>query len=110
MKVEFGLEARRELRRAMNRYDELRTGLGQEFIDAVSNILLQISEWPSAGRPIDEHLRGRIVRRFPYWLIYEQRNSVIRVTAVAHQSRGDDYWRSRGGLREPSAEYWPLVA
>jgi len=110
MKVKFGLEARRELRRAMDHYDELRTGLGQEFIDAVSNTLLQISEWPSAGRPFDDCLRGRIVRRFPYWLIYEQRNSLIRVTAIAHQSRGDDYWRSRGGVRELSAEYWPLVA
>ncbi len=52
MRVRFGLEARWELRDAIARYEAQRTGLGQVFINAVSHTLLQISEWPSAGRPL----------------------------------------------------------
>ena len=110
MKLRFSREATAELRLASARYEGQRPGLGEQFIDAVNNTACQIAEWPSAGHPFDSFARGRIVQRFPYWLIYEQRRSVIIVTAVAHQSRGDDYWRSRAGVREPSAEYWSLAA
>ena len=110
MKLRYSRAATAELRLASSHYEEQRPGLGDEFIDAVDATARQIVEWPSAGQPFGDFARGRIVRRFPYWLVYEQRGSVIVVTAVAHQHRGGDYWRSRGGVREPSAEYWPLAA
>ena len=110
MKLRYSREATAEIRLASARYEGQRPGFGDQFIDAVNDTARQIAEWPSAGQPFDDFARGRIVRRFPYWLVYEQRGSVIVVTAVAHQSRGDDYWRSRGGVREPSVEYLRLAA
>ena len=110
MKLRFSRAAAAELRLASARYEEQRPGLGDEFLRAVRHTQLQIGEWPSAGRPFDEYARGRIVRRFPYWLIYEQRDSLVIVTAVAHQSRGGDYWNSRWTVEEPPAEYLPLAA
>ncbi len=110
MKLRYSREATAELRLASARYEGQRPGLGDQFIDAVNDTACQIAEWPSAGHPFDNFARGRIVRRFPYWLVYEQRGAVIVVTAIAHQSRGDDYWRSRGGVREPSTEYGQLAA
>ena len=110
MKLKYSREAATELRLASARYEGQRTGLGDQFIDAVSDAARQIAEWPSAGQPFDDFARARIVRRFPYWLIYEQRDSLVWITAVAHQSRGAEYWRSRWDVREPETEYLRLAA
>ena len=110
MKLRYSCEATAELRLPSARYKAQRPGFGDQFIDAVNDTARQIAEWPSAGQPFDDFSRGQIVRRFSYCLVYEQRGSVIVVTAVAHQNRGDDYWRSRWDVREPESEYLPLAA
>lgn len=105
MTLRFSDAAAIELQLASDHYEGRQAGLGDQFIDAVAETARQISEWPMAGRPFDEIARGRIVRRFPYWLVYEQRGSGVVVTAVAHNSRGDDYRRSRWDVREARRDY-----
>jgi hypothetical protein len=35
------------------------------------------------------------VRRFPFFVIYRERDEDLQIIAVAHQSRRPGYWRSR---------------
>ena len=110
MRVRLSASAERELDQAFEFYEQQRAGLGAEFLGAVRGTSLQVSEWPLAGRPFTRELRSTVVRRFPYWLIYEQRDSLIWITAVAHQSRGAEYWRSRWDVRESATAYLRLAA
>ena len=36
-----------------------------------------------------------LLKRFPYFVIFEQRSDVIRVLAVGHQHREPLYWAKR---------------
>lgn len=93
--VRFLSAARRELSKAVARYDEQLPGLGDEFADAVEHTALLIATHPDAGTL---HLLGtrRVqVRRFPYSLIYTARSEQIIILAVAHHRRRPEYWLRR---------------
>ena len=44
------------------------------------------------ARPV----RRRLLKAFPYAMIYEVRDTEILVVAVAHNRRKPGYWRKRG--------------
>ena len=110
MRVLFTREAEAELSRVVDHYTGQRDGLGDEFVDAVDEMVRDIGAWPLAGRRFDSSIRGRILGRFPYWMLYQQRDSTIWITSLVHQNRGEDFWRSRWGVREDAAAYLPRVA
>lgn len=82
-------------------------GLGKEIVDAVDAMVREIGKWPMAGRSFDPSIRGRTLGRFPCWVLYQQRGSIIWVVSLVHQNRGEDFWRSRWGVRDESAAYVP---
>ena len=94
-------EAEVELRDAIAWYEHERSGLGQELWDEVQESFRLISQRPAIGAFV---LRVRIrppvrrvpLRRFPYFIVYRERDTYVEVIAVAHQSRRPGYWRSRG--------------
>ena len=93
-------EASLELEDAAVWYDSQRAGLGIEFVEAVDRALKQIARWPQIGRrvvgvPKDIPARQFPVNRFPYQVIYLERQDVIRLLAFAHDSRKPGYWLSR---------------
>lgn len=45
--------------------------------------------------PDDEGIRRVVVNRFPYVVIYELVDLEIRILAIAHSRRREDYWRDR---------------
>ena len=59
-----------------------------------------ISRFPDSGTrvpglPLDLPVRRAPVTRFPFHVVYIDRDDVIRVLAFAHDRRSPDYWRSR---------------
>jgi len=88
--------ARVELDKAMDWYENQRTGLGLDFHDEVEKALARIAENPGAGSPYKRtDYRFRLVQRFPYVIYYLELEESIWVAAVAHGSRRPDYWRRR---------------
>jgi len=110
MRVLFTREAEEGLIRVVDHYEGQRDGLGAQFVDAVDEMAREIGTWPLAGRPFDSSIRGRILGRFPYWVLYQQKGSVIWITSLVHQNRGEDFWRSRWNVRDDAAVYLPRVA
>jgi len=93
-------EATDELEDAALWYEHKRAGLGVEFVEAIDAALDQIEHWPAIGQrvlhvPNDIPARRCPVHRFPYHVIYLEWEGVIRILAVAHDSREPRFWFSR---------------
>ena len=86
-----------ELAEAVRWYEQRRPGWGARLFDAVSHAFDLIERHPEIGSP----RRGRpaarqlTVRGFPYVVAYRIRPDDIYVVAVAHTSRGPEYWKAR---------------
>ncbi len=94
-KIRFHGAARRELRKAVDRYDERLPGLGEEFAAAIEHSVGLIASHPGLGTPHMRRTRRVQIRRFPYSLVYAERDEFLIVIAVAHHRRRPDYWLRR---------------
>ena len=94
-RVSFHRFARRELSDAAYYYDIANPGLGKSFIAAVERTCRSIAENPTAGTAIVGTLRRRLVKRFPYALLYSVESGNIRILAVANLRRRPMYWIDR---------------
>jgi len=93
-------EASAELEDAVLWYEDQRSGLGLEFVQAIDLALEQIAEWPQMGRRVtgvsnDLPARKVPIKRFPYHIVYLPWEGALRILAFAHDSREPGYWLSR---------------
>jgi len=93
-------EASAELGEAALWYERQRQGLGGEFLEAVDEALEFVGRFPRAGAPVlnvppELPVRRVPVKRFPFHVVYLALSDVIRVLAIAHDSRLPGYWHSR---------------
>jgi len=93
--VSFHRLAERELNEAAQYYELERPGLGSAFLSEVQRCLRAISENPEAGRALVGKVRRRLLRRFPYGLLYTLKPDAIRVLAVMNLKRRPAYWIGR---------------
>lgn len=95
MSICFLPEAKDEFVEAAKFYKKREAGLGDRFLDELENCLERVISQPSLGSAVTGVLRRRILRKFPFSVIYAQEESMIVVIAVAHTSRKPGYWKSR---------------
>ena len=95
MRLEFHPEAELELIEAALYYELQVPGLGERFEAEVRRATDLLLEHPDIGHPVDPDLRRFILHRFPFSLLYSATSEVLRIEAVAHQSRLPGYWRTR---------------
>jgi plasmid stabilization system protein ParE len=91
----FHLLADRELNDAAQFYETQSPGLGAAFLDDAANCVSAIATHPQAGRVLRGDVRRRLLRRFPFALIYRIRPDGIRVLAVMNLRRRPHYWTGR---------------
>jgi plasmid stabilization system protein ParE len=90
-------EAREELLAAATWYDDQRVGLGDEFLNAIDEVLERIAAAPfSYPRDrFDERARRALVGRFPYAVVFVVQGDEVRVVAFVHAKRLPGYWTER---------------
>jgi plasmid stabilization system protein ParE len=88
-------EARSEFDEAYDFYESRRTGLGEQFSDAVQTVLDRISANPKTHGVVVGHVRRGVVRGYPYCVYYREEQSTVRVLAVFHTSRDPADWLRR---------------
>ena len=93
--VTFHEDARAELAEASHYYEDRVSGLGRALIDDVEKAVFEILGHPNACKYVSKHLRRKVLRRFPYGLIYAVEPDRIRILALAHFKRRPEYWRYR---------------
>lgn len=95
MRVKLLLPAQAEFEEAVAFYNEQRDGLGSEFTEEVRKAMQRVVLHPQAWARLSRRTRRCRTNRFPYGLIYQVRDDLILIVAVAHLSRKPDYWRDR---------------
>lgn len=93
-------EAEAELAAAARWYEQRRHGVGAEFLAAVDGVLVALAERRVVGiripgLPANHPARRVVLRRFPFTIAYLEKDSVVRILAVAHQRRRPNYWMGR---------------
>jgi mRNA-degrading endonuclease RelE of RelBE toxin-antitoxin system len=96
MRPHFEIEAREELREAVDYSDE-KFGMGNDFIDAIEDALGKIASSPQRFKIFGKKCRIFRLKNLPYYLVYRHspETESITVYAVAHTSRAPGYWLSR---------------
>ena len=92
---DFHLLAEHELNEAAQYYDLADPGLGAAFLEEVDRCLQSIQAAPEAGAILRGAVRRRLLRRFPYGLLYKIKPSGIRILAVMNLRRRPTYWVGR---------------
>src|SRR6266852_2006558 len=92
---EFHRLAERELNEAAHYYHLENPGLGSSFLQEVERCLQSIEAHPESGVILRGAVRRRLLRRFPYALLYKIKPSGIRILAVMNLTRRPTYWVGR---------------
>jgi plasmid stabilization system protein ParE len=84
-----------EFKAAITFYESRQPGLGDAFLKRILESFELIIDQPLAGEILSDTFRRRLVRQFPYSVVYRVESDNIFVLAVAHWSRRPDYWKVR---------------
>ena len=100
LKVEAAAEA--EILEAARWYERQTGGLGDQFLQAVTQVLAAISDHPRSFPLLESQAEGVLldcryafVEKFAYRIAFEVRPGETIVFALAHVRRGEGYWRGR---------------
>lgn len=88
-------EARQEMLEAAFYYRRKASGLGSDFISEVERAVDAVAETPYSWPILEGELRRRLVRRFPFAILYRIDPDEIVVIAVAHLNKRPGYWDGR---------------
>ena len=93
--LSFNEQARSEIQEAAHYYGLESPNLRSAFLDAIDAALVELREHPKAAPVLRGTIRRKLIRRFPYSILYTLRPGEIRILAVMHQSRRPFYWWGR---------------
>ena len=84
-----------ELKEAARYYESKVDGLGFAFLDEVERVVKLIRDNPESAPRIYKVVRRKILRGFPYSIMYSIVDDSIRILAIANQKRRPFYWQDR---------------
>ena len=95
MKSVFLPEAREEMIEAARYYESQAPGLGIDYLSEVERAVASITAFPETWPKLEGDLRRRLVRRFPFGILYFIETEKTIIVAVAHLRRRPGYWKNR---------------
>ena len=95
MRVSFNQLAERELNEAAQYYESKSRALSAAFLAEVEPTCSQITKYPESAPIVRGAIRRRLLRRFPYALLYRLHDDTARVLAVMNLKRRPAYWIGR---------------
>lgn len=94
-RVVFLTPAEEEMLEAAEYYERQARGLGRGFLAEVQRTVASIVENPRIGRVVRRPIRRRLLRRFPFGILYRIDPQEIVIIAVMHLRRRPGYWADR---------------
>ncbi len=91
----FLAPAERELNDAARYYEGRALGLGTDFLERVAVAVQDIRQHPERWPIARGSVRRRLVRRFPFALLYQMDGDEVVILAVMHLRRHPEYWTDR---------------
>lgn len=95
MTYSFHPDAEHELNASIDYFQECKEGLGLEFAHEVQNTVQRILKYPTAWQKLHGNIRRCLTNRFPFGVIYFQRNDEIIILAIMQLNRKPNYWKDR---------------
>ena len=95
MSFHFHPEAERELREAVEYYEDIEAGLGYDLSVEVYSAIQRAVAYPRAWPVLDGEIRRALVRRFPYGALYAEQEGALIIVAVMNLRREPGYWKDR---------------
>ncbi len=98
--VRVNPEAEEEIDHAIARHEAEREGLGLAFWIEVSDAIDGLANpgpecGPVIGLPRELGVRRKLLARFPYAVVFVERDAFVRVISVMHGHQRPAYWRQR---------------
>ena len=93
--LEVHPEAAIELEASARHYDLQQVGLGERFVAAIEFALAGIVDSPLACPVLEQDVRRKLARVFPYAVLYSIESDRLFVLAVMHCHQKPGYWRTR---------------
>ncbi len=87
--------ARGELRNAAYYYQERSPRVAASFMVEAQKAVNQVLDYPESAPLIRGEVRGKVVSRFPYTLMYRMVDDVAVILAVAHHRQRPEFWIDR---------------
>ncbi|MBT0811990.1 type II toxin-antitoxin system RelE/ParE family toxin [Litoribacter ruber] len=94
-RLEFTGEARLDIQDFFNWYNLRKAGLGNDFVLCIESAINQILRDPMHCSPQFKDVRRKLVKRFPFHIVYILRDSLILIIGVFHTSRAPEAWVKR---------------
>jgi plasmid stabilization system protein ParE len=88
-------EAEFDIDEQFDYHEEIREGLGYDFLLCIEEALDKLQRNPLIYRKIQNKLRRIPIKRFPYRIFYFVQNNNIIITAVFHARKDPTSWKSR---------------
>ena len=88
-------EARNDLRRAAQWFEEQQVGLADKFLDDFLATIDFIEGDPHLYAEVAPEIRRALLRRFPYALFYSVEETHIQVLAISHTHGDPRNWPTR---------------
>ena len=93
--IEFLKTAETELEDAYAYYEYQQRNLGFRFVDEVHKSIELIKTYPLGWSKVSQNTRRCLVKSFPYGIIYQVREEMILIIAIANLHRKPQYWIDR---------------
>lgn len=84
-----------ELKSAITWYLERNEAAAVKFTAEIDHAIELICSSPDRWPRGEHRTRRFVLRRFPYAVIYREKNSAVQVLAIAHGHRRPGYWKDR---------------
>lgn len=88
-------EAREEIDSAFEWYFQRSPKSADAFLTEVDASLAQIASHPQLHPRYTINTRRCILEKFPYSAVFQEKDDIVLVIAVAHAKRRFGYWRGR---------------
>ncbi|NGZ10863.1 MAG: type II toxin-antitoxin system RelE/ParE family toxin [Nitrospira sp. LK70] len=84
-----------EMIAAAQYYEQQSVGLGSEFLNEVERTVAAILVHPEAAPRVKKKLRRRLLKRFPFGILYSVAADEVVIVALMHLQRRPGYWEGR---------------
>lgn len=88
-------EAQLEIQEAFEHYRRDSPRLADRFLSDIASSLRKIRSNPKLYPPYTKSTRRRVLGSFPYSVVYQEKDEIILIIAVAHAKRRESYWAER---------------
>ena len=94
-KLIFLSAANSDLQQAINFYRQRSLVVARDFLDEVQRASTLLLDFPHACPIVRGEIRQKVLRRFPFSILYLIEDDLLVVVAVMHHHRRPDYWNAR---------------